>query len=108
MSYENWPELVAEIKAATGGIKEGDHKFRQRLDGFEQSLNELYKKVGRPGHEVVDDTITERKDAIARCRNWHDLQTPKDTGGAIYSPDQAAINNAKLATKSMRALLSAR
>jgi hypothetical protein len=45
-------DLVREIREASRGIEQGESRTSKRLDGIESSVNELYRKVGRP---LVED-----------------------------------------------------
>ena len=61
--------LVAEIRQASENISQGDAWMNQRLDGIEQSVNELFRTTHRPGGWATkDEEISERKDAIAYVR----------------------------------------
>jgi hypothetical protein len=42
-------QLVQEIKLASENIRKSDDESRHRLDGIEASVNELFKRTGRPG-----------------------------------------------------------
>jgi hypothetical protein len=45
------PQLVQEIKLASENIRKADEANRQELEGLKASVNELYKRTGRPGAE---------------------------------------------------------
>jgi hypothetical protein len=56
-------QLVQEIKLASENIKSADDANRHRLDGIEASVNELFKRTGRPGGYADHNDSDERKDA---------------------------------------------
>jgi len=97
-------DLVAQVKEASASIAQGDDRFTKRLDGLENSINELYRKTSRPGGFGGGET-DERKDAIGHCIAKHDLLQPKDDGRVgQYSPSEAQISEAMTARKALRAL----
>jgi hypothetical protein len=51
MSYEDrgLASLVEQIKQASANIADGDARTNQRIDGIEQSVNELFRTTHRPG-----------------------------------------------------------
>jgi hypothetical protein len=68
-----------------------------RIDQIEQSVNELFRKVGRPGLSHYDggDGTAERADAIGLCMTKHMLDRPKDDGVAPdYAPSSGEIDEA--------------
>jgi hypothetical protein len=61
------PGLVSEIREASRNIEVLDSKHKKRLDSIEASVNELYKRTGRPGFMAADDDgVAERKSAIGQ------------------------------------------
>jgi HK97 family phage major capsid protein len=88
--------FMAEFKQASEAIAAADSRFDRRLDSFEQSLNELYRKAGRPrGGGDRDDADTERRSAIEMCKVRRSLQVTKDDGSdKEYSPGSAEIEEA--------------
>src|SRR5215471_7755650 len=110
MSYEGGlNSLVAEIRKASENITQGDARMNARLEGIEQSVNELYRNAHRPGAawETKDESNFERKEAIGLCRNRRALTVPKIDGGVSddYAPSSHEIDEALLCRKAMRALL---
>ena len=65
MSGAELAQLVQKIKLASANIRTADDETRQQSRAIEQSVNDLYKKIGRPGAEWTGaDGIAERKSAI--------------------------------------------
>src|SRR5215831_15023325 len=66
---ESLADLVEQVKAASVNLERGDLKTSARLDAVTKSVDELYRKLGRPGSmECADDgALSERKDAIELC-----------------------------------------
>lgn len=56
-------DLVAQIRATSQNIEQGDNKFGRRLDQIEKSINELFLKTGRPGGFGGSRDDDERADA---------------------------------------------
>jgi hypothetical protein len=42
-------QLVEEIKLASANIRTADDETRRQIRAVEESVNDLYRKVGRPG-----------------------------------------------------------
>ena len=65
-----------------------DAKTNGRIDQIEKSINELFKKVSRPGFSAErDDHNLARKDATQLCIIKHALVVPKNPGNtAEYVP----------------------
>jgi hypothetical protein len=53
--YRGIADLVAQVKEASHNIKRADDAFGQRLDGIEESVNELFRKTSRHGPEGGGD-----------------------------------------------------
>jgi hypothetical protein len=71
------------IKQTSRSIKQSDSTFTKRLDGLEDSANELFRKTQRPGGfgGDRDDAGLERKSATDKsatemCRIKHALDVP--------------------------------
>jgi HK97 family phage major capsid protein len=92
MGYDNLGDLAAEIRKASTLLERGD----ARIDGIEASVNELFRKVGRPAFNYHGgDDGDERKDAIGLCLTKHLLDRPKDDGVAPnYTPGSGEIDEA--------------
>jgi hypothetical protein len=63
----------------------------------EKSVNELYLKANRPGGFGGGDrdSDVERKDAAALCRIKHEIDVPKNDGGAEYVPSSSDVDEAR-------------
>jgi len=48
MSGAGLAQLVQEIKLASANIKSADVENRQHIRAIEDSINDLYRKLGRP------------------------------------------------------------
>jgi hypothetical protein len=69
-NYAGLGDLVEQIREASGNIRLADEKNSKRLDGIEASVNELYKRTGRPGgYADLSDT-----DETQPGRHWMILQ----------------------------------
>jgi hypothetical protein len=98
-------DLVEQIKETSQSIERSDNTFTKRLDGIEQSVNTLFRKVGRPGADGgADDASFERKSAIEMCRVKHALDVPK-IETCEYVPSSAHIDAAIAARRGLRALI---
>jgi PPOX class probable F420-dependent enzyme len=71
---------VQEIKLASENSRKSDDENRHRLDSIEASVNDLYKRTGRPGAEISNDS-DERKAARRKARakgdRMHTLFIPR-------------------------------
>jgi HK97 family phage major capsid protein len=109
MSYEDRDlgSLVAEIQKASANLERGDTRTNERIDQIETSLNDLFRRVGRPALSYADgDDALERKSAAELCIIKHALDQPKDTGAkAEYWPGSSEIDSAILHRKALRLLL---
>jgi hypothetical protein len=77
--------LVAEIRDASRNIERADARKDKRLDSIEQSVNELYKRAGRPGAELTaSDEAAEHKSAIGLCQIHKSLVAEGDVTAADY------------------------
>jgi HK97 family phage major capsid protein len=105
MSFEGLGALVEEVRRAREGIDQGDAKTHKRIDGIEHSINDLFRRVSRPGHETADDSTFERKSAIELCHIRRNLTVPKNDGStASYAPAPAEIDEALIVRKALRNL----
>jgi HK97 family phage major capsid protein len=98
-------DFLKEAKEIRDSIGTADDAREKRLDGLERSMNDVLRKVSRPGFgggDRVDDL--ERKDAIEYCILRHELDVPKTDGQAAYTPSSAEIENAVLATRGLHTL----
>src|SRR5262249_41506757 len=73
-----------------------DTKHAARMDALETSINELFKKIQRPGAEAANDNTDKHQEAVDLCILKHKLTVPKNDGfGAIYVPSSSEIANAR-------------
>jgi HK97 family phage major capsid protein len=98
--------LIEEIKRASASIASGDTKMHERIKEIEASVNDLFKRVSRPGGFTDDkDEASARKHARELCIVKHDLQQPKvDVAAAAYEPSTNEIDEAVRANRAMKAL----
>jgi HK97 family phage major capsid protein len=91
-------DLAAEIRKASQILERGD----ARIDQIEASINELFRKVGRPGmgYSETADADFERKSATEMCMIRHAERVPK-VDGVIkeYSPSNSEIDEAMAARR---------
>ena len=66
--YAGFSGLVDEIKQATSRIELGDQRTHRRMSTIEESINDLYRKAGRPGGSMLDSDILERKASMSASR----------------------------------------
>jgi hypothetical protein len=100
--------LVSEIKQASENITQADANNARRLESIEGSINDLYRKVGRPGAEGGRDDVTfERKDATEMCKSRH-ANTVKKVEEVDYSPSGAEVDEAIAAQRGLKAYLRTR
>lgn len=110
MGMEDLGDLIAKIRKARddlGGILDTrDSKSTKRFESIEVSVNELFKKLHRPGAEGFSENADERKDATEYCVVKHDIQVPKVDGSQpIYVPSPQEIDTAPVARKALKSLL---
>lgn len=91
--------LAAEIQKASVNIERGDAAANARIDGIEKSVNELFRKAGRPrynGGERDDGADFERKSAFEMCAVRHAERVPKDDGVTkAYLPSSGELDEAR-------------
>jgi HK97 family phage major capsid protein len=97
-------DVLKEIRAASENMTKADSAAAQRFDAIETSINDLFKRLARPGSEGGGHD-TERKEAIEYCVLKHDIAAPKvETGQPIYVPSPAEIDEAIIARKAITSL----
>jgi len=96
-------QLVDEIRLASANIRTADDETRRQIRAVEASVNDLYRKVGRPGAEIGDDG-DERTSAIGLCQIHKETVTEDDVHTANYVPSSTEIQTALLARKGLKAL----
>jgi HK97 family phage major capsid protein len=101
----NLNDILRDIRAASENMTKADSAAAQRFAGIEQSVNELFKRLARPGAEGGGNDTDERKEAIEYCVLKHDIAAPKvETGQPIYVPTPAEIDEAIIARKAISSL----
>ena len=114
MSGAGLPQLVQEIKLASENIRKSDDANRYKLENLESryaalenSVNDLYKRTGRPGAEwTADDASFERKSAIEMCKTRHNERLPKsDLLTTEYTPSSTEIEEAIVARRALPSLM---
>jgi hypothetical protein len=104
MSRAGLPQLVQEIKLASENIRKTDDANREHLRGIEESINDLYRKVGRPGGFGGDYDTDERKSAIGLCQIHKSLVAEGDVHTADYAPSASEITAAMRARQGLKQL----
>jgi hypothetical protein len=81
-------DILDDVRTASANIGSHSTATAQRIAAVEKSVNELYLKANRPGGFGGGDrdSDVERKDAAALCRIKHEIDVPKNDGGAEYVP----------------------
>lgn len=108
MGMENLGDLLNEIKATREALDRGDDVTTRRITALETTINDLFKRLGRPGLSNSDgDYDFERKSAIDYCRTRKHLTTPKIAADVTpdYMPTAAEIDEAIVARKALRSLI---
>jgi HK97 family phage major capsid protein len=95
---------VQEIKLASENIRKSDEANRDKLEAIEQSINDLYKKVGRPGGYADDNETDARKSAIGLCQIHKSLVAEGDVNTADYVPSSSEVQAAMRARQGLKAL----
>jgi HK97 family phage major capsid protein len=92
--------LVSQIRSASENIARGDSALGSRVDGVEASLNDIMKRMGRPGGEGFDTDA--RASAIQLCKTRRELNQPRDSGNKeLYTPGGDEIQDALLHRKAI-------
>jgi HK97 family phage major capsid protein len=97
MGYEV-SDLIDEIKKASQILERGD----ARIDAIEASVNDLFKRVGRPAlsYSAGADADFERKSATEMCMIRHAERVPKVDGiEKAYFPSSSEIDEALAARR---------
>jgi hypothetical protein len=87
------PQLVQEIKLASENIRKTDDANCEHIHAIEQSVNELYKRSGRPGGYADFSDTDERKDAAAMVVAKHSLDVPRFET-TEYQPSREQVDEA--------------
>jgi HK97 family phage major capsid protein len=113
MSDTSLAELHDDLRSAHAlldGLRQGEEKrlahyneIKSENAHFRNSIDDLYRKVGRPGADHHNDNSLIRKDAAGLCHIKHNWLTPKNDGVATaYEPTASEIDEAISATKALR------
>jgi hypothetical protein len=97
-------QLVQEIKLASENIRKSDDESRHRLDGIEASVNELYKRTGRPGRFGDNCDTAECKDAAEMVIAKHANDVPRFET-TEYRPSREQVDEAVMAMRGLRQLI---
>jgi hypothetical protein len=83
-----------------------DDANRRRIDGITASVNELFKRTGRPGAYSDPRETDERKDAAAAAMviAKHSLDVPRFET-TEYQPSSAQVDEAVMAMRGLRQLI---
>jgi hypothetical protein len=98
MSGAGLPQLVQEIKLASENIRKSDEANREELEGIKASVNELYKRTGRPGGHADSSDTDERKDAAAMVVAKHSIDVPRFET-TEYQPSGEQVDEAVMAMR---------
>ena len=69
MSGAGLAQLVQEIKLANANIRTADDETRRQIRAIDESVNDHYRKVGRPGGYVDECDADARKSDAGACRS---------------------------------------
>jgi HK97 family phage major capsid protein len=105
MSGAGLAQLVEEIKLASANIRSADDETRRQIRAVEESVNDLYRKVGRPGGFRDDCDTDERKSAIGLCQIRKAMVAEGDATAADYTPGSTEIQTAMRARQGLKALM---
>jgi HK97 family phage major capsid protein len=107
--HEDWADILAQLKSLQDEldtvVEKREARHLQRFETIETSLNDLYKRLQRPGAEHRSGDEDEHKCARDLCILKHDLDKPKNEGGPEYVPGHDEIETAVGAYRATRKLL---
>jgi hypothetical protein len=104
MSGAGLAQLVEEIKLASANIRSTDDETRRQIRAVEESVNDLYRKVGRPGGYADPRDTDERKDAADMVIAKHSLDVPR-IETTEFRPSGAQVDEALQAMRGLRQLI---
>lgn len=99
----DWRNWCRKSNSLAPTLNRPDDQNRHRLDSVEASVNELYKRSGRPGAEWSGDTDL-RKSAVEYCKAHRALLAESDTTAAPYEPSASEIQTATKAQQGLQQL----
>jgi len=76
-----------------------------KQQGYEDAINNLSKRLGRPGSDTKDGADLEKKEAIDFLQARHNLRVPKRDQAHVFNPSDDAVTEAVLACKAVRGLM---
>jgi hypothetical protein len=97
-------DLVREIKLASENIRKTDDANREKLEGIEANVNELFKRTGRPGGYADHRDTDVRKDAAAMLVAKHSIDVPRFET-TEYQPSSSQVDEALMAMRGLRQLI---
>jgi HK97 family phage major capsid protein len=108
--HQDWSGILEQINSLKGEldviVDTRDARYIKRFEQVETSLNDLYKKLQRPGrgNDPTDDD--EHKCARDLCVLKHELDRPKNDGTTPdFIPSHDEVSTAISAHRAMRKLL---
>jgi HK97 family phage major capsid protein len=100
---ENIATAETRTTRSIAELRKSSLDLESKYDGLESSVNDLWKRVQRPGAEGFNGDVDERKDAIGHCVVKDNLTVPRVEGNAsVYVPTSSEIDDAVLARKAFR------
>jgi HK97 family phage major capsid protein len=99
-------DMVTELRKTREVFDKHGTKLDRRVDGLEESINDIYRRVQRPGADGGYEPGVERKDAILMCQDRHSWLHQKQDGQRVdYTPSSREIEDAIAAQRAMRNLI---
>jgi hypothetical protein len=93
------------INEAVDALQKVTDDQRKKLDRMGSAIENLSKKMGRPGAGDFDLGSTDREQAIKLCAIKHEQRQPKSEPEQVFIASEDQIAEATLAIKGMRNLL---
>jgi HK97 family phage major capsid protein len=87
-------ELLKEVRATRDTLGTTDERRNHRIDQFESAINDIMRRIGRPGIDGGPNTVDERKSACDYLQLHHALKAGPQAQPIDFGPqelDQAAI-----------------
>src|SRR5262245_33805915 len=93
-SLDDLKSSAINLEASFGGLRD-DHKgVTVKLESLEASVNDLWKRNGRPGQEATPENIKERANAIELLRMKHEMAITKKDESHPFKPTEEQIKSA--------------
>jgi HK97 family phage major capsid protein len=96
---------AVDVEAKLTRIAEDVAANFAKQQSYEEAINQLSKKMGRPGAGTADELDLERKEAIDFLRARHNLRVPKHDAAHQFNPADDHVTEAVLACKAVRGLM---